>query len=368
MSTGGATAVTWLRSNGANNIAQARVRPAGGAFAAVVDLSAAGADAAEPECGDRWPGPCDDDLAPVRPPRVEVPHSRRRGRWRRRQRLGRCRVGSFPALALDASNNAVAVWTGGNLTKAASRPSRWQLRGAPDDLLARRFQRAPEGGNRRAGNTIALWSQSLLTLQASRRPPGGSFGGVEPPLRGVPATAIAPNIAFDEQGNAVVAWASGEAVGTIARSCRSPRSTRSLRSSRTCRCRAPAPRAPPWLRRGRGRSLERRDITWNFGDGGTASGPSQSHAYAAAGVYTVTVSATDGAGNSSTTQRTIQVSDPPPPPTRALKPAASTMTRTGSSPARTATTATRRSGPARSRSGATTSTRTATGSPSRSRR
>ncbi len=48
-------------------------------------------------------------------------------------------------------------------------------------------------------------------------------------------------------------------------------------------------------------------ITWNFGDGGTGAGASTSHVYAAAGSYTVRVTATDGAGNSTTLTRTIVV-------------------------------------------------------------
>ena len=40
--------------------------------------------------------------------------------------------------------------------------------------------------------------------------------------------------------------------------------------------------------------------SWNFGDGGTTSGASPSHTYAAAGTYSVSVTATDKDGGVST--------------------------------------------------------------------
>ena len=55
-------------------------------------------------------------------------------------------------------------------------------------------------------------------------------------------------------------------------------------------------------------------VSWNFGDGNVATGLLSSHTYAAPGVYTVTVTATDGAANQVSTQRVIQVSNPTSPP------------------------------------------------------
>jgi len=48
---------------------------------------------------------------------------------------------------------------------------------------------------------------------------------------------------------------------------------------------------------------------WDFGDGTTASGPSPSHTYTAAGDYTVTLTVTDDEGASDTTTQPITVSD-----------------------------------------------------------
>ena len=48
-------------------------------------------------------------------------------------------------------------------------------------------------------------------------------------------------------------------------------------------------------------------VTWDFGDGGTEEGENLVYAYAKAGTYTVRITATDGAGNTRTTTRTVQV-------------------------------------------------------------
>ncbi|MEI2702943.1 MAG: PKD domain-containing protein [Baekduia sp.] len=53
---------------------------------------------------------------------------------------------------------------------------------------------------------------------------------------------------------------------------------------------------------------------WEFGDGGSASGEAASHVYAAAGTYSLRVTAIDNAGHVTTETRMIAVSDPPAPP------------------------------------------------------
>jgi hypothetical protein len=61
-------------------------------------------------------------------------------------------------------------------------------------------------------------------------------------------------------------------------------------------------------------------VTWDFGDG-TPVTSAGTHTYAAAGTYTVTARATDGAGNAATAQRVIAVSAAPSPdPPRADPP------------------------------------------------
>ncbi len=52
--------------------------------------------------------------------------------------------------------------------------------------------------------------------------------------------------------------------------------------------------------------------SWNFGDGGAASTRNPGHAYAAAGTYTVNLTATDNEGATDSHSRDVTVSDPQP--------------------------------------------------------
>ncbi len=51
---------------------------------------------------------------------------------------------------------------------------------------------------------------------------------------------------------------------------------------------------------------------WAFGDGSTATGPTAENTYAAAGSYLITLTVTDGAGNTGTTTSTVTVEGEPP--------------------------------------------------------
>ncbi|HKG01887.1 MAG TPA: PKD domain-containing protein [Conexibacter sp.] len=78
--------------------------------------------------------------------------------------------------------------------------------------------------------------------------------------------------------------------------------------------------------------------SWDFGDGTPAvGGASASHAFARAGTYSVTVTATDVVGNATQATRQIAIAaapgaTPPPPPRAAPKPAALVRPRIGGAP------------------------------------
>lgn len=69
---------------------------------------------------------------------------------------------------------------------------------------------------------------------------------------------------------------------------------------------------------------------WNFGDSETGSGVSPTHAYTAAGNYTVTLTVTDNNGGTNTTTRNVTVTAPPPneAPVAAFSAAVSNLTAT----------------------------------------
>jgi len=306
----GDTAVVWTRSNGANRIAQARVRRAGAAYAGAVNLSASGADAAAPAV-------------------ALDPAGRATAVWLRANHVesrfltaagaldggvddvsDAADAGGSPSVALDAANNAVAVWTGNNSTKAAWRASRAsfsppQAISAPGDANA-----LPRVVMDAHGGAVAVWSQGLTAVQAARRPAGGSFGGVtdltRPPGKGVDASAAA-----DHEGNVVAAWTfartGGQRVAQLAVYDAAPPRLTSVAVPALAALGVPAAMSAAASDRYSGAAL-----SWNFGDGTTASGPQVAHAYGAPGVYTVTVTATDGAGNAVSEQRAIQVAAPPP--------------------------------------------------------
>ena len=54
-------------------------------------------------------------------------------------------------------------------------------------------------------------------------------------------------------------------------------------------------------------------VGWTFGDGGTASGKSVSHAFGGAGTFNVTAKATDAVGNVASATRVVQIANAPNP-------------------------------------------------------
>jgi PKD repeat protein len=55
--------------------------------------------------------------------------------------------------------------------------------------------------------------------------------------------------------------------------------------------------------------------SWNFGDGQTSTSQNPAHTYAAAGSYTVSLTAIDGQGATATATHVVSVANPPPPTT-----------------------------------------------------
>ncbi len=311
---GGAAAVVWTRSDGAHAIAQASVRPAGGAFAAAVNLSAAGADASAADVAIDPQG---------RATAVWIRANLVESRFLTAQ--GALDGGvddvsdvaesvSFPSIALDADNNAVVVWTGGSLTKAAARASRASF-GPPQTISSPGDSNAlPTVAMDAAGTAVAVWSQGLQTIQSARRPRGGSFGAVED-VSAPPGAGVIPSLALDGEGSAVVGWTSlrpapdnREVAQVSAFDAGAPTLTDVAVPA------AAAAGQPVAMSASATDRWSAATITWAFGDGTSASGPSAAHTYTAAATATVTITATDAAGNLTSTQRAIAIVNPAPAP------------------------------------------------------
>ena len=167
--------VIWNRSDGTNYIVQSAFRPAGGAFAAPVDLSAAGQN------------------------------------------------GFSPQLAFDASGNALVVWDrsdGTNeIVQSAFRPAGGAF-AAPVDLSASgEDAHSSQVAFDASGNALVVWARSNGTnqiVQSAFRPAGGAFG-TPVDLSAAGQDATQPQVAVDPSGKAVAVWQRSDAP---TRSCR----------------------------------------------------------------------------------------------------------------------------------------------------
>ena len=214
---GTATAV-WYRSDGANNIIQAATRPPGGSFGAPVDLSVAGRNATFPQI-------------------TTAPDGTATVVWRRYngsnmiiQAATRPPGGSFgPAVDLSASGQraigpqittapdgtATAIWSrfsGSNwIVQATTRPPGGSF-GAPVGLSAPgqscRGAFGPQITTAPDGTATAVWPGSDFSdriIQAATRPPGGSFGAPVD-LSADGGNALRPQIAAAPDGTATAVW------------------------------------------------------------------------------------------------------------------------------------------------------------------
>jgi hypothetical protein len=148
-------------------------------------------------------------------------------------------------------------------------------------------------------------------LQAAVRSPGGTFGGLEE-VSGLqdtvanfeeqPAAAIAPG------GQALALWAATDHSGAVSE--RVHVSERDTTPPRLTSVSAPA-RAAVGQRAGFSAAatdeFSNPTISWNFGDGSQATGARVSHVFGTPGAHTITVTATDSVGNSSTQTQVVAV-------------------------------------------------------------
>jgi hypothetical protein len=209
-------------------------------------------------------------------------------------------------VGIDAAGNAVAVWVAGSVRSAArmGTAGTWSATVA----LTAAGASEPDVAVNPAGDAVAVWvGATTHWLRSGLRPAASGIWRRKVNLSLGP-NATSPRVAIDAGGNAVALWdrnPAGTAIGVESAELRAsgpflaqlvippqPRAgVSSLYSVTPIRWTAPLVGKP----------------TWRFGDGKTVSAFRVTRAYARAGRYTVTISATDAAGGTSTTGATVVV-------------------------------------------------------------
>ena len=222
-----------------------------------------------------------------------------------------------PQVAIDGQGRAVAVWR--NLPAASSVGGvqasttafingPWSSPVTLSTVGLFVFAEPPQIASDLAGNTTVVWPAMDNKIHAVSRPAGGAFGS-EAPISG--NAEQDPKVAMDPGGDAFATWTStggGERRIVVALRDETPPLLSGLNvpvlgkagTAVAMSAIATDVWSPPAT------------VTWDFGDGTTATGAAVSHAYASGGTKTVSVSATDVVGSTSASQtRQITVTQAP---------------------------------------------------------
>ncbi len=217
-----------------------------------------------------------------------------------------------PQVALDDAGGAVAVWRSfdgaGFRTKASTTSTLFGTWSTPIPLadVETGGVAEPQVAADPAGDAAAVWRTSSGTISAATRPAGGAFD---------PATTISsdgtaglhPRVAMTAAGDAIATWA-GSTTGRV--SVAVDDTTAPVLSAVTVPAGVQAATAAP-MSAAAADAWSPVTLAWDLGDGTTIAGDAVSHAYAAAGTRSVTVTATDAAGNAVSETRQIVVSPVP---------------------------------------------------------
>lgn len=222
--------------------------------------------------------------------------------------------GSEPQVAVDPDGNAVAIWRAANNTiQAASRAGGGAF-GAAQLGISAPTAVSPRVVLDSAGSAVGVWRRSDAEgsrIEAATRPLGGLFGSVKTLSKQFSVSD--PALSIDGLGNAFAVWPlddpalpdSEDMVAQFAAYDASPPDLTAVAVPASGVTGVPVSFSvstfDAWSPVG---------VSWSFGDGFSDGGDSVSHAYGVPGTYTVTIKATDAAGNERTATRTIQVSSP----------------------------------------------------------
>lgn len=216
-----------------------------------------------------------------------------------------------PALGIDSKGNALAVWSSGPLAQRTVEAAALPVGGAwtepilfSDDHVANPAN--PQVAIDPAGRAMVVWTSWAKEERLIKAAAGSVDGALGSPvvISAPDAWAVTPQIATDDAGDAAAVWRAAEpgtmqaAVFDVTRP--------QLRSVSI-----PSP-----VRAGRPISFSAspfdawspvNPLIWSFGDGSGATGQSAVHPFPRAGRFQVTVTATDAAGNATSSSGLVDV-------------------------------------------------------------
>jgi hypothetical protein len=221
-----------------------------------------------------------------------------------------------PGLVLDAGRRATVVWANSSNQLVAASTSA----GGTAFSSAAPFSTAPPGAciDAEAPVLAPLSGKGIAGLVSSIALPPLCFGAPLIPLSPASGTAVTTQPAIEPAGAwtaSLVPDGSGDAfapvgfspdaatVPVIAYDATPPVLGPIAAPG------SPAAGAPASLSVPASDAISGVSVSWSFGDGRSASGAAVSHTWTAAGRYTVTATATDGAGNTATTSAQVAVLD-----------------------------------------------------------
>jgi PKD domain len=339
----GETTVVWLANDGTSEVVQAARASLAGGYGSPTNLSGDGADASDPRvvvdpagdtvvswtrggdadvarrlAGGSFPAPYPDgngevlgELAPSTSPRVVIDQAGEAlAEWKAptgsvrtmRQPVGAPAFGSgetlasttgLPSAAINEAGEAVAAWPSSHGIQVATAAPRVPF-GAAVELPSTFTASAAQVAMSASGDASVEWEASDAhgsSREGSVVTRSGSFARPTGLFTSETVTAGSLVMASDAAGDTIGVWNTGpplEDMESMAYDNGPTVTGLSLAERGVVGQTLPFSIQPPlsvW------RSLNA--VTWNFGDGSTASGLSVSHAYAAPGTYIVTVTATD---------------------------------------------------------------------------
>jgi hypothetical protein len=319
----GDTLAVWDGWDGANIRIQDALRPAGGSFGTPQSLSPSGYNADAPQVAFDAGG---DALAVWR--FDGSPASTIQGAYRpaggdfgfdQTVSMPSAYPAQVPQVAFDWQSEGVVVWQQDDgidprvyaSVRAAGPSGTFSMPSTLDPGGQEALEPHIAGDGLSA--TIVSWKTfngATNSTQAAVRAAGGSFGAATTVSAAAPQEGV-PDVGVDAQGNGIAVWsranganylleaAGYDGAGPLLRGLLLP--SQGLVGQQLQFFQAPLDVWTPVLSEG-----------FSFGDGGSASGVSATHAYGAPGSYLVSATATDVLGNVTTLTQTVTIGQPAP--------------------------------------------------------